>query len=108
MDCIVHGVAKSRTRLSHFHFHFRLPDSLPFCPEVLLSTLIAVTEALNFANRGPKTKTMTEREKGSGRYLSHRCTQLLAALWAAFLCVCLMLHDNSNKNNSRALFAEMP
>ena len=24
MDCIVHGVAKSRTRLSDFHFHFSL------------------------------------------------------------------------------------
>ena len=23
MDCIVHGVAKSRTRLSDFHFHTR-------------------------------------------------------------------------------------
>ena len=22
MDCVVHGVAKSRTRLSDFHFHF--------------------------------------------------------------------------------------
>ena len=22
MDCIIHGVAKSRTRLSVFHFHF--------------------------------------------------------------------------------------
>ena len=22
MDCIIHGVAKSRTRLSDFHFHF--------------------------------------------------------------------------------------
>ena len=22
MDCIVHGVIKSRTRLNHFHFHF--------------------------------------------------------------------------------------
>ena len=26
MDCIVHGVTKSRTRLSDFHFHF-LPYS---------------------------------------------------------------------------------
>ena len=26
MDCIVHGVAKSWTRLSDFHFHF-----FPFC-----------------------------------------------------------------------------
>ena len=24
VDCIVHGVAKSRTRLSNFHFHFEL------------------------------------------------------------------------------------
>ena len=23
MDCIVHGVAKSKTRLSDFHFHFQ-------------------------------------------------------------------------------------
>ena len=23
MDCVVHGVAKSWTRLSHFHFHFQ-------------------------------------------------------------------------------------
>ena len=23
MDCIAHGVAKSRTRLSHFHFHLK-------------------------------------------------------------------------------------
>ena len=26
MDCIVHGVAKSQTRLSDFHFHFHLKD----------------------------------------------------------------------------------
>ena len=25
VDCIVHGVAKSRTRLINFHFHFSLP-----------------------------------------------------------------------------------
>ena len=24
MDCIVHGVAKSQTQLSDFHFHFEL------------------------------------------------------------------------------------
>ena len=27
MDCIVHGVTKSRTRLSGFHFHFRVAES---------------------------------------------------------------------------------
>ena len=26
MDCIVHGVAKSRTQLSEFHFHFPWKD----------------------------------------------------------------------------------
>ena len=30
MDCIVHGVAKSRTRLSNFHFHFTLVSHLAF------------------------------------------------------------------------------
>ena len=25
-DCIVPGVAKSRTQLSDFHFHFRMPE----------------------------------------------------------------------------------
>ena len=24
MDCVVHGVAKSQTRLGNFHFHFKL------------------------------------------------------------------------------------
>ena len=28
MDCIVHGVAKSQTQLSDFHFHFHLPKKL--------------------------------------------------------------------------------
>ena len=27
MDCIVHGVAKSQTRLSNFHFHFHFTQS---------------------------------------------------------------------------------
>ena len=29
MDCIVHGVAKSRTQLSDFHFHFPLGGHRP-------------------------------------------------------------------------------
>ena len=33
MDCIVHGAAKSRTRLSEFHFHFSFLDFMPWaCP----------------------------------------------------------------------------
>ena len=27
MDCIIHGVTKSRTRLSDFHFHFGTPKT---------------------------------------------------------------------------------
>ena len=30
MDCLVHGVTKSRTQLSNFHFHFHFPDAQPF------------------------------------------------------------------------------
>jgi len=30
MDCIVHGFAKSQTRLSDFHFHFPIPQT-PVC-----------------------------------------------------------------------------
>ena len=30
MDCIVHGVTKSPTRLSDFHFHFPLSLQIPF------------------------------------------------------------------------------
>ena len=32
VDCIVHGVAKSRTRLSDFHFHFQIPAVAVFLP----------------------------------------------------------------------------
>ena len=33
VDCIIHGVPKSRTRLSDFHFHFlmNLPNCFPNC-----------------------------------------------------------------------------
>ena len=39
MDCVVHGVAKSRTRLSDFHFHFEIAATtvasfLCICPHV--------------------------------------------------------------------------
>ena len=30
MDCLVHGVAKSQTQLSDFHFQTSLPQTLPF------------------------------------------------------------------------------
>ena len=51
MDCIVHGVAKSRTQLSNFHFHFQSPScSTPYgmymcltsVPHSSLSVLTAV------------------------------------------------------------------
>ena len=34
MDCIVHGVAKSRTQLSDFHFHFSICWESEFCKEL--------------------------------------------------------------------------
>ena len=32
MDCIVHGVAKSQTQLSDFHFHFKISKFTQSCP----------------------------------------------------------------------------
>ena len=41
MDCIVHGVAKSGTLLSDFHFHFSLsPDLGPQLEDVLRAGII--------------------------------------------------------------------
>ena len=31
MDCVVHGVAKSRTQLSDFHFHFSIKNFFSVC-----------------------------------------------------------------------------
>ena len=36
MDCIVHGVAKSRTRLSDFHFHFQVQQMEEFWVLVII------------------------------------------------------------------------
>ena len=33
MDCIVHGVTKSQTRLSDFHFHYANSLYFPVCTE---------------------------------------------------------------------------
>ena len=48
MDCIVHGVAKSQTRLSAFHFSFSLspghlpdPGIKPECPALASEFFIA-------------------------------------------------------------------
>ena len=49
MDCIVHGVAKSQTRMSNFHFHFQGKNlqprifykaSLSFKPEEEVKSLL--------------------------------------------------------------------
>ena len=37
MDCILHGVTKSQTQLSDFHFHFSL--SLTLCQTNVISTI---------------------------------------------------------------------
>ena len=34
MDCVVHGVAKSQTQLSNFHFHVTSTPQLPGSPSV--------------------------------------------------------------------------
>ena len=40
MDCIVHGVPKSGTQLSDFHFHFHIWVLKEICPEYSLEGLM--------------------------------------------------------------------
>ena len=42
MDCVVHGVAKSWTRLSDFHFHFRLIQDIPLDYDSAVLPLLCV------------------------------------------------------------------
>ena len=46
MDCIVHGVAKSQTQLSDFHFHFQAPNSAEFGKHQIPPQLWAVPHLL--------------------------------------------------------------
>ena len=62
MDSIVHGVAKSRTRLSDFHFHFH------HCCNKLLQTQWHDTNLLLFSSRSQKSKVGLSR-------LTLRCQQ---------------------------------
>ena len=55
MDCIVHGVTKSQTQLSDFHFHFApwkksydQPDSILKSRDITLSTKVCLVEAMVF------------------------------------------------------------
>ena len=53
MDCIVHGVAKSQTPLSNFHFHFHIKNGikLKHCYACLLERFRI---DINFLSRGKK------------------------------------------------------
>ena len=57
MDCIVHGVAKSRTRLSDFHFYFTM---------MMRSQFSSVTQV-------GQRKRLAEELCMSGCFLSYRC-----------------------------------
>ena len=55
MDCMVHGVTKSQTRLNDFHFHFApwkksydQPDSILKNRDVTLPTKIHLVKAMVF------------------------------------------------------------
>ena len=42
MDCIVHGVAKSRTRLSNFHFHMVSRDGILLLSRSILPMAVSI------------------------------------------------------------------
>ena len=56
IDCIVHGVAKSQTRLSDFHFHFHVKNGIKskHCYACLLERFRI---DINFLSRGKKQNT---------------------------------------------------
>ena len=46
MDCIIHGVAKSQTRMSDFHFHFHTPNiGVPQYTRQMLTSLKGETNS---------------------------------------------------------------
>ena len=60
MDCIVHGVTKSQTRLSDFHFPFL---GLPGCPDFALLRAFLLSGSLFLPLKGK------ERLKGPRKFL---------------------------------------
>ena len=54
-DCIVHGVTKSQTRLSEFHFHSLL---LPLCPQVWIPIPLQMNRIIE-TDVSQKDKTRT-------------------------------------------------
>ena len=65
MDCIVHGVAKSRTRLSDFHLDFVHPE-----PRLWVGTLGFLTGE----ESASQDETNLPRPRGSKRYSATRPT----------------------------------
>ena len=54
MDCIVHGVTKSQTRLSNFHLHILF---LQICPKEIIQKLQKATQKkIPALTSGSKTK----------------------------------------------------
>ena len=46
MDCMVHGVAKSQTRLSNFHFHYHNTEQSSLCYTIVLYTALSLFTTL--------------------------------------------------------------
>ena len=105
MDCIVHGVTKSWTRLSNLHFHFQemrngpcgiLPGTNPFCVPYFLSVGNRLHSASvtfpelhrpdsNSCSSGKRGNTETKKEQSRTNarvlcHFSHVC--LFVASWA--------------------------
>ena len=78
MDCIVHGVAKSWTRLSNLHFAFML---LEICPCTLSCHKIHNQGEIAHCFGEISTKSDTEGKSLLSKIMAKSCSFLLAESW---------------------------
>ena len=83
MDCIVHGVTKSQTQLSDFHFHFQRGQSI-LKNDQLRTQIFWHNEITNVC---PKFFNLLQRYNLAGNSL------LYAKLWYVYLIYILMIHS---------------
>ena len=93
MDCIVHGVAKSQTRLSDFHFHFIvLIMGFPWW-------LSGKESACNVGDQGSIPGSGRSSGEGNGNPLQYSCLENpmdKGAWWATVHRVTEIGHDRSD------------
>ena len=113
MDCIVHGVARSRTRLSDFHFFLKnlkielLYDSaIPLLSIYLGKTKILIRKDtyIPVFSGAPFTTAKTQEQPKC--LLTDKTDEWRRKTWCVCVCVCVCVHIYVNTMGSCYLFAK--